>query len=254
MGTIQIKRRESGASGAPATMKSGELAWNNVDDSLYIGAGDDGEGNSLTQEVIGGIGAFLALTGDQTINGQKDFITSPEVPTLASTDNTNKAASTAFVKAVINELIASSPNTLDTLNEIAQALGNDENFAATMTNALAAKAPLASPVLTGNPTAPNQALGNNTQRIANTSFVQDAIDAIVFPTPDPIPTPLTQVFTTYGATITLNNAPVDVEHVSVYFDGLFQDPALYTLNGSTITFTSGSPTGVGKILVHYWRV
>ena len=47
-----------------------------------------------------------------------------------------------FVKAALAALVASSPEALDTLNELAAALGNDPNFATTMTNALAGKQPL----------------------------------------------------------------------------------------------------------------
>ncbi|EPE5451813.1 phage tail protein, partial [Escherichia coli] len=51
-------------------------------------------------------------------------------------------ATTAYVRAAISALVGSSPEALDTLNELAEALGNDPNFATTMTNALAGKQPL----------------------------------------------------------------------------------------------------------------
>lgn len=66
----------------------------------------------------------------------------PTAPTAAQTANDTQLANTAFVKAAIAALIASSPEALDTLNELAAALGNDPNFATTMTNALAGKQPL----------------------------------------------------------------------------------------------------------------
>ncbi|WP_445326603.1 phage tail protein [Scandinavium tedordense] len=66
----------------------------------------------------------------------------PKVPTAAAGNNTTQIASTAFVKAAIAGLVGSSPAALDTLNELAAALGNDANFATTMTNALAGKQPL----------------------------------------------------------------------------------------------------------------
>jgi hypothetical protein len=97
--------------------------------------------------------------------------------TQASADNTNKISTTAFVKTAIANLVASSPAALDTLNELATALGNDPNFATTMTSALAAKAPLASPALTGNPTAPTATAGDNDTSIATTAFVQTAVAA-----------------------------------------------------------------------------
>lgn len=66
----------------------------------------------------------------------------PTAPTAAQTANDTQLATTAFVKAAIAALVASSPAALDTLNELAAALGNDPNFATTMTNALAGKQPL----------------------------------------------------------------------------------------------------------------
>ena len=66
----------------------------------------------------------------------------PKAPTAAQTANNTQIATTAFVKSAIAALVASSPAALDTLNELAEALGNDPNFATTMTNALAGKQPL----------------------------------------------------------------------------------------------------------------
>lgn len=63
----------------------------------------------------------------------------PTAPTAAQTVNNTQVATTAFVKSAIAALVASSPAALDTLNELAAALGNDPNFATTMTNALAGK-------------------------------------------------------------------------------------------------------------------
>ncbi|EHK3039685.1 phage tail protein [Escherichia fergusonii] len=66
----------------------------------------------------------------------------PTAPTAAQTANNTQIATTAFVKAALAGLVGSSPAALDTLNELAAALGNDPNFATTMTNALAGKQPL----------------------------------------------------------------------------------------------------------------
>lgn len=63
----------------------------------------------------------------------------PTAPTQSAGDNSTKIATTAHVSAAIAALVASSPAALDTLNELAAALGNDANFAATVTAALAAK-------------------------------------------------------------------------------------------------------------------
>lgn len=84
-------------------------------------------------------------------------------------------ANTLFVENTVRALIAAAPGALDTLAELAAALGNDPNFATTITNALAAKAPLLSPALTGRPTAPTANLGERTDRLATTLFVGEAL-------------------------------------------------------------------------------
>ncbi|MGZ0374456.1 phage tail protein, partial [Citrobacter freundii] len=102
----------------------------------------------------------------------------PTAPTAAQTVNSTQIATTAYVKAALSALVDSSPAALDTLNELAAALGNDPNFATTMTNLLALKAPLASPDLTGTPTAPTAAQTVNSTQIATTAFVKAAITAL----------------------------------------------------------------------------
>ena len=70
--TLRIKRRATGSAGAPTSLENAELAFNEVDNILYYGKGTGGAGGSATTvEVIGGLGAFLALTTDQTITGNK---------------------------------------------------------------------------------------------------------------------------------------------------------------------------------------
>ena len=68
-----------------------------------------------------------------------------------SVDNTiaTKTYADNAVSTGISNLVASSPATLDTLNELATALGNDANFSTTITNSIATKAPTASPTFTG---------------------------------------------------------------------------------------------------------
>ncbi|WP_295512733.1 head decoration protein [uncultured Sulfitobacter sp.] len=136
--TIQLKRRVSGVAGAPAALKSGELAHNEVDNTVYAGKGDDGAGNATSIVPIAGTGGFLALTGTQTIGGAKTFSLVPKSSQDASggTDLVRKSQ-------------------LDSL--------------------LAAKAPLASPALTGSPTAPTAVAGTNSTQIATTAFVNEAI-------------------------------------------------------------------------------
>ncbi|EMW1321200.1 phage tail protein [Escherichia coli] len=103
----------------------------------------------------------------------------PKAPTPAEGNNTTQIATTAFVQAALMALINGAPATLDTLKEIAAAINNDPKFSTTINNALALKAPLLSPALTGTPTAPTAAQSVNNTQIATTAFVKSAIAAMV---------------------------------------------------------------------------
>jgi hypothetical protein len=78
----------------------------------------------------------------------------PTAPTAAVSTNTTQIATTEFVRAEVAALVNSATSTLDTLGEIATALGNDANFSTTLTTNLGLKAPLASPTFTGTVTLP----------------------------------------------------------------------------------------------------
>lgn len=73
----------------------------------------------------------------------------PTVPTAGRGTNNGQIASTAFVAQAIAALVNSAPGALDTLQELAAALGNDANFAATITNALAGKVSKSGDTITG---------------------------------------------------------------------------------------------------------
>lgn len=106
--TLRVKRRASGSPGAPSSLANAELAFNEVDDTLYYGKGTGGSGGTATTvEAIGGIGAFVGLSGTQTITGNKTFSgtvalgSSATATTQTSGDNTTKVATTAFVTAAV---------------------------------------------------------------------------------------------------------------------------------------------------------
>lgn len=107
------------------------------------------------------------------------FTGEPKAPTPAAGNNTTRIATTEFVQAAITALINGAPATLDTLKEIAAAINNDPKFSTTINNALALKAPLSSPALTGTPTAPTAAQSVNNTQIATTAFVKSAIAGMV---------------------------------------------------------------------------
>ena len=73
----------------------------------------------------------------------------PTAPTAAANTNTTQIATTAYVQTEINDLIAAAPGALDTLNELAAALGNDASFSTTVTNSLATKLNLSGGTMSG---------------------------------------------------------------------------------------------------------
>lgn len=110
----------------------------------------------------------------------------PTAPTAAAGTNTTQLATTAFVRGEVAALVDASPAALDTLNELAAALGDDPNFATTISNQIGEieaevdlKAPLQSPALTGTPTAPTAVAGSNSTQIANTAFVRGEVNALI---------------------------------------------------------------------------
>lgn len=103
------------------------------------------------------------------------FTGTPAAPTAAPGTNTTQLATTAFVAAALATLIGTAPGILDTLGEISDAINDDANLYTTLVAALALKAPLASPALTGMPTAPTASPGDNSTQIATTAYVDDAV-------------------------------------------------------------------------------
>ena len=106
--TIRIRRRASGASGAPSSLENAELAYNEVDDTLYYGKGTGGVGGTATTvEAIGGKGAYVGLAGTQTITGNKTFSgtialgSSASATTQTAGDNSTKVATTGYVDAAV---------------------------------------------------------------------------------------------------------------------------------------------------------
>lgn len=72
--TIRIKRRASGDAGAPSSLENAELAFNEVNDTLYYGKGTGGAGGTATTVLaIGGSGAYVDRSSNQTVDGVKTF-------------------------------------------------------------------------------------------------------------------------------------------------------------------------------------
>lgn len=223
--TIQLKRRASGVAGAPAALKSGELAHNEVDDTLYVGKGDDGSGNATSIIPMAGVGGFLALVGTQTVGGSKTFSLVPKssqdasaatdlvrksqldagLATKAALSHSHAIADVTGLQGALDGKLGSTANAVSasklaaarsitlagdlsgsvsfdgSANVTLTAAVVDDSHAHVIANvdglqlALDAKAPLASPALTGTPNAPTAISGTNTTQVATTAFVQQAI-------------------------------------------------------------------------------
>lgn len=250
--TIQLKRRVSGNAGSPAALKSGEVAHNEVDNTLYVGKGDDGSGNATSIVPLAGKGAFADLTSTQTLGGVKTFSTAPKSSQdasgstdlvrksqfdagllskadashshaasaitsgtfadarVAQTNVTQHQAALSITESQISDLglylTGISGEALGDLGDVTltsvgtgellkwsgtawinQTLGEAGIAAASHSHAIAnvtglqpaldAKAPLASPALTGTPTAPTATAGTNTAQVATTAFVHSAVSS-----------------------------------------------------------------------------
>jgi hypothetical protein len=135
--------------------------------------------SEFTLNSIGAPSAAVALnsqkiTGLATPTDATDASTKGYVDGVISTEVSNR--NTAISTAVSN-LVDGAPDLLNTLNELAAAINDDANYTTTITTALGTKAPLASPDLTGVPTAPTAAANTNTTQIATTAFAKAEADA-----------------------------------------------------------------------------
>ena len=103
-------------------------------------------GNNLSDDVARVISAISAIDTDVASAlsalaakaglASPAFTGTPTAPTAAPGTDTAQLATTAFVKAALDALIGGAPGALDTLNELAAALGDNANFAATITAAI----------------------------------------------------------------------------------------------------------------------
>ena len=139
----------------------------------------------------------------------------PTAPTAAANTNTTQVATTAYVQTEIADLIAAAPGALDTLDELAAALGDDANFATTVTNSLATKLPLAGGTMTGAiAMGTNKITGlgdpTNAQDAATKNYIDTAVIA-----PGNLTGPITSVGsatsvaaqTGTGSTFVMQNSP-----------------------------------------------
>ena len=97
---------------------------------------------------------------------------------IATAGGFDRADIDGFIRIAIDNLLDGAPAALDTLYELAAALNDDAAFSQTVMAQIALRAPLVSPVFTGEPMAPTPGEGNDTARLATTEFVERAARAL----------------------------------------------------------------------------
>lgn len=165
----------------------------------------------------------------------------PIAPTALVNTNNTQIATTAYAdRAATNaaaSIIASAPAALDTLNELAAALGNDASFSTTITNALAAKAPLASPTFTGTVSGITRTMVG----LGNVDNTSDSAKPVSTATQTALNTKLALSGGTLTGLLTLSGAPTLDLHASTK---LYVDSAITSLsNTSTNTYVLQSDVG-----------
>ena len=130
---IRIKRRAAtGSAGAPSSLKNAELAFNEADNVLYYGYGDDGNGNATSIIGIGGDGNVVSLSGTQTVTGNKTYsgtsdFTGPlkidSVTVTATAAELNKLDGATITTAELNYLSGVSSNIQSQINSNSLGLG-----------------------------------------------------------------------------------------------------------------------------------
>jgi len=132
---------------------SAAIDWTKIAPSSTVSATELGYLDGVTSAIQTQIDSKLATaTASSTYAplASPALTGTPTAPTATAGTSTTQVATTAFVGTAVSNLVASAPAALDTLNELATALGNDAAFSTTVTNSIATKLPLAGGTMTGN--------------------------------------------------------------------------------------------------------
>ena len=143
------------------------LYYNNLNKFEIISAGATTYGTHYASSFVGGGSGITGITTAQIVDfgnvvfgiGSSTNVTTTGTITAGAFygngANLVGIATPAYVDAAVAGIVSSAPSTLDTLNELAQALGDDPNFATTTTNLIGTKASLAGAAFTGSVTVTN---------------------------------------------------------------------------------------------------
>ncbi len=129
-----------------ASRRIGTLLLNpaNTGLSRFLTTLDIGIGSGLNADLLDGQhGSYYSPISSPALTG------TPTAPTASTGTNTTQIATTAFVVNALSSLVDSAPATLNTLNELAAALGDDSNFSTTVTNSIATKLSLSGGTISG---------------------------------------------------------------------------------------------------------
>ena len=211
------------------------------------------------ETVTGGVtvtGTVTATTFSGDLSGTVN--TGTTGTTQSASDNSTKIATTAYVDTAVTNLVDSAPGTLNTLNELAAALGDDANFSTSVTNSLATKVGL-----TATTGAANMPAGTTAQRPGSPAAGQFRYNSTLSQFEGYTSswgaiggggtnTFTTDIFTANGSAtaFTLTQAVSSPNDCIVHIDGIYQTPTdAYTVSGTTLTFSS-APANTRKIVVY----
>lgn len=176
---------------------SAAIDWTKIAPSSTVSSTELGYLDGVTSAIQTQIDSKLATSTAASTYApiaSPTFTGTPAAPTATAGTNTTQVATTAFVKTAVDNLVNAAPSTLDTLNELATALGNDASFSTTVTNSLATKLPLTGGTMSG-------AIAMGTNKITgmgNPTSNQDAATKYYVDTVTVAPSNLTGPITSVG--------------------------------------------------------
>ena len=230
------------------------IAWTKIAPSSTVSATELGYLDGVTSAIQTQIDSKLATsTASSTYApiASPTFTGVPAAPTATAGTNTTQVATTGFVTTAVANLVASAPSTLDTLNELASALGNDASFSTTITNSIATKLPLAGGTMSGA-----IAMGNNkitglaTPTVSTDAATKGYIDTVTV-APSNLTGPITSVGsatsiasqTGTGTTFVMNTSPTLVTPI-------LGVATATSVNGTTIPSSKTLVVTTDKLSVH----
>ena len=149
-GSLKINDKTN--SGATRLQLHGDGTFD-VNGNLDANSGLDVTGNITVSGTVDGVDVAALNSSVSGLGISGGAIASATTATTQSaSDNSTKVATTAYVTTAVSNLVDSAPGALNTLNELAAAMGDDANFSTTVTNSIATKMPLAGGAFTGNVT------------------------------------------------------------------------------------------------------